>query len=204
MYTDGRGVLLALFFFFFFLRIKWGLRKSRNSPEEAMVEWFEVRWSSPQASCSALWARPARPFLSHQTGGWGIPVGFLAHLLGPGSGNILGFLRQSIQDQGWFPCSLQLSRRSEDPPTCSEGDTGDAGLIPGSGRPPGGGTVNPLQYACLENLMDREEPLQPMELQKVGHDWAHGVSYLILDMLQGHFHLFPQWAGPRLYQKMRV
>ena len=114
-----------------------------------MVEPFEVRWSSPQASCSALWARPAHPFLSHQTGGWGIPVGFLAHLLGPGSGNTLGFLRQGIQDQGWFPCSLQLSQRSEDPPTCSAGDTGDAGLIPGSGRPPGVGTVNPLHYDCL-------------------------------------------------------
>ena len=31
------------------------------------------------------------------------------------------------------------------------GDTGDAGLIPGSGRSPGGGHGNPLQYSCLEN-----------------------------------------------------
>ena len=29
------------------------------------------------------------------------------------------------------------------------------GLIPGSGRSPGGGHGNPLQYSCLENLMDR-------------------------------------------------
>ena len=27
--------------------------------------------------------------------------------------------------------------------------------IPGLGRPPGGGHGNPLQYCCLENLMDR-------------------------------------------------
>ena len=27
----------------------------------------------------------------------------------------------------------------------------DAGLIPRSGRSPGGGHVNPLQYSCLEN-----------------------------------------------------
>ena len=28
-------------------------------------------------------------------------------------------------------------------------------LIPGSGTSPGGGHNNPLQYSCLENLMDR-------------------------------------------------
>ena len=31
---------------------------------------------------------------------------------------------------------------------------GEAGSIPGSGRSPGGGNGNPLQYACLENPMD--------------------------------------------------
>src|SRR5574341_307026 len=29
------------------------------------------------------------------------------------------------------------------------------GLIPGSGRSPGEGNGNPLQYSCLENSMDR-------------------------------------------------
>ena len=37
----------------------------------------------------------------------------------------------------------------------NSGDAGDAGLIPGSGRSPGGGNGNPLQYSCLENPMDR-------------------------------------------------
>ena len=32
---------------------------------------------------------------------------------------------------------------------------GDVGSIPGSGRSPGGGHSNSLQYSCLENLMDR-------------------------------------------------
>ena len=32
--------------------------------------------------------------------------------------------------------------------TCS---AGDLGLIPGSGRSPGGGHGNSLQYSCLEN-----------------------------------------------------
>ena len=31
----------------------------------------------------------------------------------------------------------------------------DVGLVPGSGRSPGGGTDNPLQYSCLEIPMDR-------------------------------------------------
>ena len=39
--------------------------------------------------------------------------------------------------------------------TCNAGDKGDASSIPGSGRYPGGGNDNPLQYFCLENSMDR-------------------------------------------------
>ena len=35
------------------------------------------------------------------------------------------------------------------------GDAGDVGSIPGSGRFPGGGNANALQYSCLENSMDR-------------------------------------------------
>ena len=35
------------------------------------------------------------------------------------------------------------------------GDTGDTGSIPRSGRSPGEGNGNPLQYSCLENPMDR-------------------------------------------------
>ena len=34
------------------------------------------------------------------------------------------------------------------------GDAGDLGSIPGSGRSPGGGNGNPLQYSCLGNPMD--------------------------------------------------
>ena len=35
------------------------------------------------------------------------------------------------------------------------GDIRNAGLIPGLGRSPGEGNSNPLQYCCVENLMDR-------------------------------------------------
>ena len=36
-------------------------------------------------------------------------------------------------------------------PACN---VGDPGSIPGSGRSPGEGSGNPLQYSCLENPMD--------------------------------------------------
>ena len=35
-------------------------------------------------------------------------------------------------------------------------NVGDLGSIPGSGRSPGEGNGNPLQYSCLENPIDRE------------------------------------------------
>ena len=39
--------------------------------------------------------------------------------------------------------------------TCNTEATGVTGLIPESGRLPGGGDSNPLQYSCLQNPMDR-------------------------------------------------
>ena len=38
---------------------------------------------------------------------------------------------------------------------CNSGAAGDVGSIPGSGRSPGGGHGNTLQYSCLENPMVR-------------------------------------------------
>ena len=40
-------------------------------------------------------------------------------------------------------------------PPANAGDIRVMGSVPGSGRSPGGGHGNPLQYSCLENLMDR-------------------------------------------------
>ena len=40
-------------------------------------------------------------------------------------------------------------------PPANAGDAGDMGLIPGLGRPPGGGNGNPLQYSYLGIPMDR-------------------------------------------------
>ena len=46
-----------------------------------------------------------------------------------------------------FPCGSVVKNLSA--------NVGDMGLIPGSGRSPGGGNGNPLQYSCLGNPMDR-------------------------------------------------
>ena len=50
-------------------------------------------------------------------------------------------------------------------------NAGDVGSIPGSGKSPGGGNGNPLQYSCWE-IPRTEEPgrLQFMRSQRVGHD----------------------------------
>ena len=53
-------------------------------------------------------------------------------------------------------------------PPVNAGDIRDVGSLPGSGRSPGEGHSNPLQYSCLENPTDR------------GAWWAtvHGVAEL--------------------------
>ena len=64
----------------------------------------------------------------------------------------------SWQDSEAFPGGSEVKVSA-----CS---AGDLGLIPGSGRSPGEGNGNSLQYSCLENPMDR------------GAWWAivHGVA----------------------------
>ena len=51
------------------------------------------------------------------------------------------------------------------------GDTRDMGLIPGSGRFPGGGHGNPFQYSCLENYMNGEAWLSTV----------HGVAKILAE-----------------------
>ena len=50
-------------------------------------------------------------------------------------------------------------------------NAGDAGLIPRSGRFPGGGNGNPLQYSCLGNPMDREAWWATVH--RVAESWTH-------------------------------
>ena len=48
---------------------------------------------------------------------------------------------------------------------------GDVGLIPGSGRWPGEGNGNPLQYSCLGNPIDRGAWWATVQgVTRIGHD----------------------------------
>ena len=53
----------------------------------------------------------------------------------------------------------------------SASNAGDPGLIPGSGRSPGEGNGNPLQYFCLENPMDREAWWATVYRVAKSHTW---------------------------------
>ena len=59
-------------------------------------------------------------------------------------------------------------------------NVGDLGSIPGSGRSPGEGNGNSLQYSCLENPMDR------------GAWWAtvHGVTKSWTQLSDFTFHIY--------------
>ena len=50
-------------------------------------------------------------------------------------------------------------------------NAGNLGSTPGSGRSPGKGNGNPLQYSCLGNPWTEEpDGIQPMGLQRIGHN----------------------------------
>ena len=74
-------------------------------------------------------------------------------------------------------------------PPASAGGAWDQGLIPGSGRSPGGGHGNPLQYSCLENPMDR------------GAWWAmiHGVAKSRTQRSDSHIDCFMWELTERLH-----
>ena len=73
-----------------------------------------------------------------------------------------------------WPCLVSVANRFNPGGSDSKEsicNAGDRGLIPGSGRSPGEGNGNPLQYSCLENSMDKETGgLQSMGSQKVQHE----------------------------------
>ena len=63
------------------------------------------------------------------------------------------------------------TRGKESASQCRRHKRQDGGLIPGSGRFPGGEKCNSVQYSCLKNPMDREEPggFQSIGSQRAGH-----------------------------------
>ena len=91
-------------------------------------------------------------------------------------------------------------------PPADAGDIRDVGLILGSGRSPGGGHGNQLQYSCLENPMDRGAWLQFIGLQKgwTGLKWlsmhtcsqcSHNIRGLKLRKVRWHAEIANGKAG---------
>ena len=121
------------------------------------------RWSVQKGA--ALWVHgpdtsPSAPGGSQKGGQllWGCtPVALLALPTVVYISSLVGFPRSSV------------GRES----ACSAGDLGS---IPGLGRSPGEGNGSPLQYPCLENLMDRGAWWATVTAsQRVGHGWATGT-----------------------------
>ena len=92
------------------------------------------------------------------------------------------FLRRSNSSQALgFPDGSVVKH-----PPANAGDVEAAGLIPGLGRSPGWGNVNPSQYPWLENSMDR------------GAWWAtaHGVTELdMTEYAHMHYILHDAWLN---------
>ena len=63
-------------------------------------------------------------------------------------------------------CTSQVAPVMKNTPA-NAGDIRDVGSIPASGRSPGGGHGNPLQYSYLEN------PMEPGGLQSIGSQVKH-------------------------------
>ena len=89
---------------------------------------------------------------------------------------------------------LRLSGKES---TCNAGDKEDPGLIPGSGRSPGGGHGSPLQYSCLENPHGQRslagfgpqgcKELNTAEVTQHAHTW------LLYFQLKNLPNCFPKW-----------
>ena len=55
-------------------------------------------------------------------------------------------------------------------------NAGDMGSIPGSGRSPGEGNGNPLQYSCLENPMDKRAWWAVVHMSTQSWTWLKQLS----------------------------
>ena len=71
----------------------------------------------------------------------------------------------------------------------NEGDAGDVGSIPVSGRSPGGGNGDPLQYSGMGNPMDREA------WRAIVHRFTESQMQLSTHSLS--FHFLQEYQSPR-------
>ena len=78
--------------------------------------------------------------------------------------------------------------------TCNAGDSDS---IPGSGRSPGEGNGNPLQYSCLENPMDREAWWATVHAVAKSQKWLKWLTFSF-SFRKGHIIHEAQRTGNQL------
>ena len=86
-----------------------------------------------------------------------VPLPFLNPAWTSGSSRFMNSWRLAwrILSITLLECEMSASFPGSSDGKASAYNAGDLGSIPGSGRSPGEGNGNPLQYSCLENSMDQ-------------------------------------------------
>ena len=83
--------------------------------------------------------------------------------------SILSYLSWfSICSIHYWDAAFRVAQMVKNPPA----NAGHSGSIPESGRSPGEGHGNPLQYSCLEDSMDRGAWRDTVRRVRVGHNWS--------------------------------
>ena len=91
--------------------------------------------------------------LNYVTFTWSLDINFVFFLLCQGFFFFHQFIScQVLRTESIFCTSSLVAQMVKNLPT----NAGDPGSIPESGRSPGGGNGNPLQYSCLENFHGKE------------------------------------------------
>ena len=122
-------------------------KKVKETDKSHMNNFKRDEWKDKQRKGASLPESRKRPGGSEWPPEtfWLVLVSSL--LRGCGFTHELGNLKGSICRSELFPGGSEVK--------VSACNAGDLGSIPGSGRSPGEGNGNPLQYSCLENPMER-------------------------------------------------
>ena len=135
------------------LRLQKILQEGHAGPEETSIPSFK-KYSDCYRLCDVVVHTPPHPIHTHTHTQHhnSCPLGTYFHFRGKGEQQ--NFKKEIVQIYGKaeseglrFPGGSVI----KNPPA----NAGDEGSIPGLGRSPGGGNVNPFQSSCLENPMDR-------------------------------------------------
>ena len=119
--------------------------KVKEQLVSAVTRWHWASVSHPRAVTAHLSLFICLPHSHSVTMNPGLPQ-CLQSFPGLSLSHSLSYFRASLVAQ------LVKKKKKKKKTACNAGNSGS---IPGLGRSPGGGHANPLQYSCLENLMDR-------------------------------------------------